>query len=320
MRIGTIELPIGAGLAPMAGVSDAAMRMLCHEQGAAWSVSEMLSAKGWIYSQGKNINALQLLERLPNDGIVGLQLFGREPDMVARAVQSLEPRKFDYIDLNFGCPAPKITGNGEGSAMMREPKLLEKVVAAAVGSTKLPVTAKFRAGWDGSHINAVEIAQRCEYAGASAITVHPRTRDQQYSGYADWRIIQDVKRSVSIPVIGNGDIRNGVDAVRMIDETGCDGVMVGRGAMGNPWIFAEIRAAMLGKAYQSPDILARKKMLIKHIELETRLHGPKQGLLEMRKHIAWYVVGLPGASKFRERINRTNSLEAVYESIEAFFQ
>ena len=193
MRIGNIELPAGAGLAPMAGVTDAAMRLLCFEQGAAWAVSEMLSAKGWIYSRGKNRNAVELLARLPGEGAGGLQLFGREPEYVARAASELEDRGFLFIDLNFGCPAPKITGNGEGSAMMREPEQIERVVSAAVRATKLPVTAKIRAGWDETCINAPEVAELCERAGASAVAVHARTRAQQYAGRADWRIIREVK-------------------------------------------------------------------------------------------------------------------------------
>ena len=318
MRIGEIEISRGAGLAPMAGVTDAAMRLLCQEQGAAWAVSEMLSAKGWIYSQGKNRNAVELLQRLPGEGVAGLQLFGREPDYIAQAAQRLEPIGFQFIDLNFGCPAPKITGNGEGSAMMREPELIGRVTAAAVRATRLPVTVKIRAGWDETCINAPEVAQICEQAGAKAVAVHARTRMQQYAGRADWSIIREVKQHVSIPVLGNGDIRSGADAVRMIDETGCDGVIVGRAAQGNPWIFGEIRAAILGGEWQPPTARDRVEMALRHFDLEVRLHGDKRGLLEMRKHIAWYVAGLPGASKFRENINTLSGAEAVKDALRAF--
>lgn len=319
MRIGEIQLAEHtAGLAPMAGVTDAAMRLLCHEQGAGWAVSEMLSAKGWIYSQGKNRNAVELLTRLPDEGIAGLQLFGREPEYIARAAQLLEDAGFQFIDLNFGCPAPKITGNGEGSAMMREPELIGRVTQAAVKATKLPVTVKIRAGWDETCINAVEVAQICEQVGARAVAVHARTRMQQYSGRADWRIIRNVKRSVSIPVLGNGDVRSGADAIRMIDETGCDGVIVGRAAQGNPWLFGEIRAALSGECWMPPTATARVEMAFRHFDLETQLYGDRKGLLEMRKHIAWYVAGLPGASKFRETINTMVGAEAVKDALREF--
>ena len=318
MRIGELELPAGAGLAPMAGVTDAAMRLLCHEQGAAWAVSEMLSAKGWIYSQGKNRNAVELLTRLPGEGIAGLQLFGREPEYIGRAAQMLESWGFQFIDLNFGCPAPKITGNGEGSAMMREPELIGEVTKAAVEATKLPVTVKIRAGWDETCINAVEVARICEQAGAKAVAVHARTRMQQYSGHADWNIIREVKKSVSVPVLGNGDVRSGADAIRMIDETGCDGVIVGRAAQGNPWLFGEIRAAICGEKWNAPTAADRVEMALRHFELEVQLYGDKKGLLEMRKHIAWYVAGLPGASKFRETINTMVGAEAVKNALREF--
>ena len=216
MHIGTIELETGAGLAPMAGVTDAAMRLLCREQGAAWAVSEMLSAKGWIYSQGKNRNAAELLARLPGEGVAGLQLFGREPEYVGRAARELEDAGFAFIDLNFGCPAPKITGNGEGSALMREPERLAAVVAAAAAATRLPVTVKIRSGWDEDSVNAPEVALLCQQAGAQAVAVHARTRMQQYSGRADWSIIRRVKQAVTIPVLGNGDVRSGADALRMM--------------------------------------------------------------------------------------------------------
>lgn len=318
MRIGNILLPSGAGLAPMAGVTDAAMRLLCHETGAAWAVSEMLSAKGWIYSGGKNQATRELLTRLPGEGIAGLQLFGREPEILARAAAELESAGFEFIDLNFGCPAPKITGNGEGSALMREPELIGRIVSAVANATHLPVTAKIRAGWDETCVNAPEVARICESSGAWAIAVHARTRMQQYSGCADWSIIERVKKSVSVPVLGNGDVRSGADAVNMIAQTGCDGVIVGRAAQGNPWIFAEIRAFLNGEAYTPPTPRERVDMALRHFDLETELHGAKKGLLEMRKHIAWYVSGIPGAAKFRDSINLLVDADAVKDALREF--
>lgn len=318
MRIGNILLPSGAGLAPMAGVTDAAMRLLCHETGAAWAVSEMLSAKGWIYSGGKNQATRELLTRLPGEGIAGLQLFGREPEILARAAAELESAGFEFIDLNFGCPAPKITGNGEGSALMREPELIGRIVSAVANATHLPVTAKIRAGWDETCVNAPEVARICESSGARAIAVHARTRMQQYSGCADWSIIERVKKSVSVPVLGNGDVRSGADAVNMIAQTGCDGVIVGRAAQGNPWIFAEIRAFLNGEAYTPPTPRERVDMALRHFDLETELHGAKKGLLEMRKHIAWYVSGIPGAAKFRDSINLLVDADAVKDALREF--
>ena len=318
IRLGNLELKNGAALAPMAGVSDAAMRLLCHEQGAAWCVSEMLSAKGWIYSQGKNRNTLELLTRLPGEGVAALQLFGREPDLMAEAAVQLSDRGFDFYDINFGCPAPKITGNGEGSALMKEPELIGKIVRAMADAVKLPVTVKIRAGWDESSINAVEVAQICEQAGAAAIAVHGRTRIQQYSGRADWKIIREVKRAVSVPVFGNGDVKSGADAIRMIDETGCDAVLVARACEGNPWIFREIKAALDGKTCPSPTGRERIEMALRHFELEALLHGPRGGLLEMRKHIAWYIHGMHGAARFRERINTMEDPDAVRAALREF--
>ena len=318
MQLGEWTIPTGAGLAPMAGVTDAAMRLLCHEQGAAWSVSEMLSAKGWIYSRGKNRNARELLARLPGEGIAALQLFGREPELMAEAALELMDAGFAFFDLNFGCPAPKITGNGEGSALMREPERIGRIVRAMTDAVHVLVTVKIRAGWDAQSVNAVEVARICEQAGAAAIAVHGRTRAQQYSGRADWSVIRAVKKSVGVPVMGNGDVRSGADAVRMMEETGCDAVLVARAAQGNPWIFREIRAAMAGESH--PPVTGRERVetALRHFDLETQLHGERGGMLEMRKHIAWYVSGLRGAARFRERVNLLDSAEAVRDALREF--
>jgi nifR3 family TIM-barrel protein len=302
----------------MAGVTDAAMRLLCAEMGAAWSVSEMISAKGWVLADGRNENARELLMRLPGEGIVGLQLFGREPDYVAEAARRLEHAGFDFIDLNFGCPAPKITGNGEGSALLKEPLLLGRIVRAAADAVSLPVTAKIRSGWDASSVNAVEIARICQDSGAAAVAVHGRTREQHYAGEADWSVIAQVKRAVRIPVLGNGDVRSGADAVRMLSETGCDGVLVARAAQGNPWVFRDIRAALEGRPSHPPTPAERVDMVLRHFDLETQLHGQRRGMLEMRKHVAWYVHGLRGAARFRDAVMALDSPDAVRDALREF--
>ena len=317
-QISELTAKRGAGLAPMAGVTDAAMRLLCREQGAAWAVSEMLSAKGWVFSGGRNRNAVDLLKRLDGEGPAGLQLFGSEPAYMAEAARQLEDVGFDFIDINFGCPAPKITGNGEGSAMLRNPEGVAAVVRATADATRLPVTVKIRSGWDDESVNAPEIARICQDSGARAVAVHARTRMQQYSGTADWRVIERVKRAVDIPVLGNGDVRSGADALRMLEETGCDGVIVGRAAQGNPWIFREIAAALRGETAAPPTPVERAEMALRHFELEVRLFGEKRGVLEMRKHIAWYVHGMKGASRFRDRINLLGSAEEVRDALMAF--
>ena len=318
MHIGTLEIPAGAGLSPMAGVTDAAMRLLCFEMGAAWAVSEMLSAKGWIYSGGKNEATRQLLKLLPGEGVVGLQLFGREPKLVAQAARELSNEGFRFIDLNFGCPAPKITGNGEGSALMREPELIGEIVSAVKAKVSLPVTAKIRAGWDGDSVNAPEVARICEQAGTDAITVHGRTREQQYAGRADRGVIRDAVQAVSCPVIGNGDVTCGADAESMIRETGCAAVQIGRAAEGNPWVFRDVARRLAGEEFTPPTPREKMDMAERHMELEREIHGDRQAILEMRKHIAWYAAGIPGAARFRTRINQLTDPEEIRREMRAF--
>lgn len=318
MRIGGIEFPQGAGLAPMAGVTDMPMRRLCFEMGAAWAVSEMLSAKGFMYAPQGTRAMDNLLAHDKSEGILGLQLFGREIPYMSAAAERLSDRGFDFIDINMGCPAPKIVSNGEGSALMKEPELAERIIAAVVKVTNLPVTVKMRAGWDSEHMSAVELAKRAEQAGAAAITVHGRTRDQMYSGRADREIIARVKAAVSIPVIGNGDVRSAEDYFAMKRETGCDGVAIGRGAQGNPWLFREILAAERGEPFERPTVRERVEMALRHARMQAEYIGGEQAAKEMRKHVAWTMQGTPGCARLREAVNKTQSLEEMERVLNAY--
>lgn len=310
-------LPEGAALAPMAGVTDASMRLLCAEQGSAWAVSEMLSAKGYLYSPESRAHQ-ELLERFDGEGILGLQLFGSVPKMISEAAKRLEDRPFAFFDFNIGCPAHKIVQNGEGSALMREPALVGRIVDAFSKAVKKPVTVKIRAGWDEEHKNAVEIARICEENGACAVTVHPRTREQFYSGKSDWSIIRDVKSAVKIPVIGNGDITSWQDAKKMLSETGCDGVMVARAAQGNPWIFKEIACGMRGEAYTPPTVEDRVNMAIRHLGMHVAWRGEKYAVPEMRKHVAWYLQGTPMSGKLRAKVNTMLTHEEVKDALSEY--
>ncbi len=301
VTIAGITVPQTASLAPMASVADTSYRLLCREHGACMVTSELISAKGLCYgSKG----SAELCQITPQERPMGLQLFGSEPEYIAQAVTMLHEYQPDFIDLNMGCPVPKVVGQGAGAALMRTPEIAEQIVREAVkNAANVPITVKMRIGWDADSINAVSFAKRMEAAGASAVTVHARTRTMFYSGQANWDYIADVKQAVSIPVIGNGDITCGADAVRMYQETGCDLVMVGRATYGNPWIFEEIMAALDEKTYESPNIAVRLDEMLRHIRmiLERSEKSETLAMKEVRKHALWYLRGRKGAAVFRAR-------------------
>ncbi len=315
LKIGNLELENPCVLAPMAGVTDLPFRILCREQGVGLISMEMVSAKA-ISFHNKNTEAL--MEIAPGENPVALQLFGSDPDLISEMAKEIEERPFDILDLNMGCPVPKVVNNGEGSALMKNPKLVEKIVEKTVKAIKKPVTVKIRKGFDSEHINAVEIAKIIEAAGASAVAVHGRTREQYYSGEADWDIIRQVKEAVSIPVIGNGDITSPERAKKMMEQTGCDGVMVGRAARGNPWIFREIAAYLrTGEIPARPTREEVKATILRHCELQLQYKGEYTGIREMRKHVAWYTAGYPHSAKLRGRINEIESMDALKELLES---
>ncbi len=309
MFIGNVEIKGRAALAPMAGVADRAFRQLCHDYGAAFVVGEMVSSKGLTYGDRKSA---QLLELDGDARPAAIQLFGDDPDTMARAaVMALDYRP-DWIDINFGCPAPKIAGNHCGSALMREPELCGRIVAAVKAAVPVPVTAKIRKGFTGAQVNAVEVALRCEAGGADAITVHGRTRDQMYAPPVDWDIIRQVKQAVGIPVIGNGDVTDALSAAAMYEQTGCDLVMVGRGALGAPWVFSQIQAYLEhGTLLPAPTVAKRMAVLLRQAELTVAYKGERVALLEARKHAAWYINGLRGAAAFRRECGTVTSMDEL---------
>ena len=309
LKIGNIELENRYILGPMAGVTDLPFRLLCREQGAGLLCMEMVSAKAIYYN---NRNTESLLEIHPDEKPVSLQFFGSDPKIMSEMAKRIEERPFAILDINMGCPVPKVVKNGEGSALMKNPKLVYEIVSAIVKAIDKPVTVKIRKGFDDDHVNAVEIAKIIEEAGAAAGAVHGRTREQYYSGKADWDIIRQVKEAVSIPVIGNGDVTSPQKADELVKQTRCDGIMIARGAQGNPWIFSEmIHWEETGELPPRPDKDEVRKMMLRHARLQLEYKGEFSGIREMRKHVAWYTKGLKGAARLREKVNAVESLEEL---------
>lgn len=313
LKIGTVELENNVMLGPMAGVTDLPFRVLCREQGAGLVCMEMVSAKAVLYG---NRNTKELLAVSPLERPVSLQLFGSDPEILAEIAARLEDGPYDIIDLNMGCPVPKVVKNGEGSALMKNPVLAERILSSMVKAVKKPVTVKIRKGFDDHSVNAVELAKIAEACGAAAVAVHGRTREQYYSGKADWEIIRQVKEAVSIPVIGNGDVHSPEAAKKLLEETGCDGVMVARGARGNPWIFRRIVSYLeTGVVPPDPSKEEVKDMIFRHAAMMTEQKGELAAMREMRKHVAWYTAGYPHSAALRREINEVETLEGLKELV-----
>ncbi|NLY42965.1 MAG: tRNA dihydrouridine synthase DusB [Clostridiaceae bacterium] len=309
MQIGNVTLDNNVFLAPMAGVTDLPFRLLCKEQGCGLMYTEMVSAKG-LYYENKNTETLLKIDE--REKPVAVQIFGSDPDIMAQIANDAASTGASIIDINMGCPTPKIVKNGEGAALMLKPSLVGRIVRAVSQATLLPVTVKIRKGWDDNSVNAEEIAAIAEENGAKAVTVHGRTREQFYSGKADWDIIKKVRERVSIPVIGNGDVATPQDAKRMLEYTGCDGVMIGRGAQGNPWIFRRvIHYLRTGELLPEPTPEEKIQKALEHVRLLVQYKGEYVGIREARKHVSWYVKGLRNASRIKEMVNRVNTLEEM---------
>ena len=318
LRIGNTVLENNVILAPMAGVTDLPFRVLCREQGAGCVVTEMVSAKAVLYN---NKNTRELLQIDPAERPAAVQLFGSEPDIMAEIAARLEEGPYDYIDVNMGCPVPKIVNNGEGSALMKNPERAKEVLTAMVKAVKKPVTVKFRKGFNDLSVNAVEFAKMAESCGVAAVAVHGRTREQYYSGKADWDIIRQVKEAVRIPVIGNGDIFTPEAAGRMLKETGCDGIMVARGAKGNPWLFGRINHYLdTGEVPPGPSMAEIKAMILRHGRMLVQFKGEGVAMREMRGHMAWYTKGMPHSATLRNEINQVETLEGFVELLDRKIQ
>lgn len=308
LKIGSKTLENNIILAPMAGVTDKAFRIITKPFGPALMYTEMVSGKGLLY---KNKKTQVLLDVLDEEKPTAAQIFGHEPDVMAKIANDALSSGAEFIDINMGCPAPKIVNNGDGSALMKNPNLASDIIKAVKQSLNVPLTVKFRMGWDENNINAVEFAKIAEASGADAITIHGRTRMQFYSGTADLDIIKKVKEAVKIPVIGNGDITSGNAAKEMFDYTGCDGIMIGRAAQGNPWIFKEVISYLRNEDYEVPSLSERLDVAQKHLNLLVEFKGEKRGILEARKHMAWYFKGVLGGAALRQKINECQTLDEM---------
>ncbi|HBE9459949.1 TPA: tRNA dihydrouridine synthase DusB [Clostridioides difficile] len=318
MKIGNLELKNKVFLSPMAGVTDLPFRLICKEQGCGLLYTEMINGKALCYDDENTKKMLKIEEE---EHPVAVQIFGSEPEFMGRAAEIMNDYSNEILDINMGCPAPKVVKNGDGSALMKNPKLAEEVLRAVVKNSKKPVTLKIRKGWDDNSVNAVEIAKIAEDCGISALAIHGRTREQFYTDKADWDIIAEIKKNLSIPVIGNGDVFTIEDSINMLDKTGCDAIMIGRGAQGNPWIFKRINHYMnTGEILPEPTLNEKISTAIKHLKLAVEEHGEYVAVREMRKHIAWYLKGLRNSAKLRDEINKIEDYQEVVSKLEYYME